>query len=148
MDTTTPHVGSRDDVKVTLYAGSYDNSGRPITLADARRIVQVGDLEIYSKSLGRRVTVEDYTRWAGLVADPHVWFLFTTEIIGSPAYRPVLDSGRERLLMILHLLQIDALQVLAVPEVKRSLGIGRRTPGRAANLDPPLHLELGWIGRK
>src|ERR1019366_5129644 len=63
MDTTTPQIGPRDEVKVTLYAGSYDNSGRPITVADARRIVQAGDLEIYSKSLGRRVTVEEYTAY-------------------------------------------------------------------------------------
>lgn len=67
MDTATSQIGPRDDVKVTLYSGSFDNIGRSINLADARRIVQVGDHEIYSKIHGCRVRVDFYTPYIRLL---------------------------------------------------------------------------------
>jgi len=53
--------GPWDNVQVMLYTGSHDNQGRMITLADARRIVRIGDHELYVKALGGRITVADYT---------------------------------------------------------------------------------------
>ena len=53
--------GPWDNIQVTLYSGSYDNQGKTITLADARRIVRIGDHELYAKALGGRITVADYT---------------------------------------------------------------------------------------
>ncbi|MHC1766167.1 MAG: hypothetical protein AB9869_18005 [Verrucomicrobiia bacterium] len=56
-----PKSGPWDEIKITLYQGSFDNQGETITLSKAEYIILTGDYELYAKALGGRVTLAEYT---------------------------------------------------------------------------------------
>ena len=58
-----PQPGPWDSVKVTLYNGCFDKQGEDISLGQCRRIVRVGEHELYARNLRKTVTVQEYTEY-------------------------------------------------------------------------------------